>query len=240
MILDLGCGHGQFSNYLSKTKNVTVFGVDIDAGNIERCKRNAISTNQKFLIAEGKQLPFEDHFFDEIHAYEVLEHVDDLNSVMAELRRVLKKGGMLHISVPLGASERILLRHNPDYFNQVGHRRFFDKIDLMNLVEKYDFSAISYKTSNAAEHLFWKTIFKGGEKIIDQTGAIDHPKPMTSLMLKVTCCLSDDLFFRLHSHKSPLKKLSLIVGYPIGKILDQFLLNKKQCVVCQSSDGPRL
>jgi predicted SAM-dependent methyltransferase len=44
--------------------------------------------------------PFKNDEFDEIYASHVLEHVDNLEKVMKELHRIIKKGGFLHIRVP--------------------------------------------------------------------------------------------------------------------------------------------
>ena len=44
--------------------------------------------------------PFPDNSFDEILAYSILEHVDDLMKTMAELHRILKPGGRLDVIVP--------------------------------------------------------------------------------------------------------------------------------------------
>jgi len=46
--------------------------------------------------------PFKDGEFDYIEARDILEHLDDLVSVMEELHRILKKGGELFIRVPDG------------------------------------------------------------------------------------------------------------------------------------------
>ena len=42
-------------------------------------------------MVNGKTLPFTDNFFDIIHSMDVLEHVDDLPTVLKEATRVLKK-----------------------------------------------------------------------------------------------------------------------------------------------------
>ncbi len=44
--------------------------------------------------------PFKDEEFDLIQAHQVLEHINNLEEVMKELARILKKGGRLKIDVP--------------------------------------------------------------------------------------------------------------------------------------------
>lgn len=48
--------------------------------------------------------PFKNNSVDEIHMYFVLEHLIDHLSVVEELYRILKKGGILYIRVPHGSS----------------------------------------------------------------------------------------------------------------------------------------
>jgi len=57
-------------------------------------------------LSEGRPLPFEDDTFDEIHAYEVLEHVGRLGDYRAlfaqfeEFHRVMKPGGLFAATCP--------------------------------------------------------------------------------------------------------------------------------------------
>ena len=74
------------------------------------------------------QLPFADNTFDLVCALDIVEHVEDDESALAELSRVAKPGAKLLISVPLHAS-----RWQP-FDTIVGHRRryepqtFFDQL----------------------------------------------------------------------------------------------------------------
>ncbi len=44
--------------------------------------------------------PFRDNRFEEINAFNILEHLDDINKVMKEIYRILKPGGIIRIIVP--------------------------------------------------------------------------------------------------------------------------------------------
>jgi SAM-dependent methyltransferase len=54
---------------------------------------------------------------DRIASFHFLEHVDDLPRLLAELARVLKAGGELHVVTPHFS--------NPYYYSDYTHRRFF-------------------------------------------------------------------------------------------------------------------
>ena len=73
------------------------------------------------VIATGGQFPFENDSFDEIHAYNVLEHVGKQGdwrgyfTEFGEYHRVLKEGGKFFALVPVGE----------DAIADPGHTRFF-------------------------------------------------------------------------------------------------------------------
>jgi SAM-dependent methyltransferase len=49
---------------------------------------------------DGKTIPFDDRYFDSVYSSEVLQHISDIEPIIAEIERVLKKGGYLLITVP--------------------------------------------------------------------------------------------------------------------------------------------
>ena len=54
----------------------------------------------KFMIADAHKLPFESEYFDAVFAMEVLEHVHKPETVLSEVKRVLKKDGYAVFLVP--------------------------------------------------------------------------------------------------------------------------------------------
>jgi len=52
------------------------------------------------VLGIGERLPFADESFDAVLSFSVLEHVRDPFECAAEIRRVLKPGGLIHVSVP--------------------------------------------------------------------------------------------------------------------------------------------
>lgn len=91
-LLDFGAGTGDFL-LEAKQNNWKAFGIEPS----EKAKN--IGKEKGICYAESL-LDFEDHFFDVITLWHVLEHVHDLNGTIAELRRVLKPNGTLIIAVP--------------------------------------------------------------------------------------------------------------------------------------------
>lgn len=83
---------------------------------------------------EKEPLPFEDNSIDEIAAYEVLDHVENLIFVMNEMWRVLKPEGLLKGKLPREGGrgaladpthKRIIITDTFDYFTGVNRHKSF-------------------------------------------------------------------------------------------------------------------
>ena len=101
-ILDVGCGPGEMIVELIK-RGCNVCGVDIANGMIEVAKENVLSkyphTEVNFQCGNIESLNFEDSVFDGIICTGVLEYLIRDERALTELNRVLKKDGILIISV---------------------------------------------------------------------------------------------------------------------------------------------
>jgi len=103
-ILDVGCNIGIIIKFLDKTNFLC--GIDID---LEFCKK-AKDFNKNAYIVNGtmKALPFKSNFFDIVimsnvfPGYEFYEsNVDEaVNKTLTEIKRVLKRNGMLLLTTP--------------------------------------------------------------------------------------------------------------------------------------------
>lgn len=92
--LDAGCGTGLMLRHLPKGS----VGVDINPRNIEKAKKHAPLA--KVILADIEKLPFGRHEFSTIICTEVIEHQPDPKPTLSELKRVLKKDGVIIGSVP--------------------------------------------------------------------------------------------------------------------------------------------
>jgi SAM-dependent methyltransferase len=72
-------------------------GVDISADALLFCRQRGLY-NVKLGAAES--LPYEDHEFDLVTAFDVVEHMDDDVAGLREMRRVLRPGGRVLLFVP--------------------------------------------------------------------------------------------------------------------------------------------
>ena len=98
-ILDCGCGKGTIATGLAQTVPAgRVVAVDLEADSLADARRHAGSiglANLACTAADGRQLPFPEAAFDAVLCHSMLETLDDPAIVVAELRRVTKRGGVV-------------------------------------------------------------------------------------------------------------------------------------------------
>ena len=98
-VLDFGCGPGTISVGLARAiEPGELHGVDMEESQINVARAAAQAgghTNATFHVGDVTALPFEDGFFDAAHCHAVLMHVPDTSKTLAEIKRVLKPGGII-------------------------------------------------------------------------------------------------------------------------------------------------
>ncbi|HEV2033372.1 MAG TPA: methyltransferase domain-containing protein [Candidatus Dormibacteraeota bacterium] len=94
-ILDVGCGTGTMLIYLARFGNAQ--GVDIDEEAIEYCHARGLTQVSQ---SAADSLPFSNDTFELVTVLDVIEHIDDDVGVLREVRRVLRPGGRLLVTVP--------------------------------------------------------------------------------------------------------------------------------------------
>lgn len=95
-VLDLGCGTGLMVDILMRQGHHVV-GLDLRPEGLSAIHK---ALPQSWLLqAEATRLPLKENTFDAVMLLDVLEHVDD-RLLLAEVRRVLRPGGVAVITVP--------------------------------------------------------------------------------------------------------------------------------------------
>lgn len=100
-LLDVGCNVGAWlSDVRNRRPNARLAGVELNAPALRVASRNRPEAVLSRAVAE--RLPFSDGTFDCVTCLEVLEHLPETNwtSAIQEMRRVLKPGGVLIVTVP--------------------------------------------------------------------------------------------------------------------------------------------
>jgi SAM-dependent methyltransferase len=134
-VLDLGCGEGRHA-FEAYRRGADVVAVDWGQPEVETTKRwlGAIAeageapAGARYEVVRGDllHLPVPDASVDRVIASEVLEHIPDDVTAMAEIFRVLKPGGRVAVTVPRYGPERICWALSDEYHaNEGGHIRIY-------------------------------------------------------------------------------------------------------------------
>jgi ubiquinone/menaquinone biosynthesis C-methylase UbiE len=175
-LLDAGCGTGVYSFYFTK-KIKKIEAIDISKEKIGFLKKENIFKNIQFSVADLCKLPFKNNSFDQIICSDVLEHIKDDKKALLELRRVLKIGGILLLTIPFNSKK------NKITYKKFNHERagydldFFKRIARNNnlLIEKAEF--YSYDLTNKISNFTYKYL---NNKII--LGIIFYPCYILSMI----------------------------------------------------------
>lgn len=94
-VLDLGCGGGFMAEALAR-EGAHVAGIDPSAPAIAAAQEHARQEDLKitYQVGTGEQIPLQSAAVDYVVCVDVLEHVESLDAVLDEVRRVLKPGGV--------------------------------------------------------------------------------------------------------------------------------------------------
>ena len=93
--LDVGCGGGLLAEELARM-GCEVTGIDPSEKSlaVARDHARAVGLSIEYRQGTGERLPFADGAFEIVYCCDVLEHVEDLEKVIAEISRVLKPGAV--------------------------------------------------------------------------------------------------------------------------------------------------
>ncbi|WND39792.1 class I SAM-dependent methyltransferase [Streptomyces sp. BB1-1-1] len=114
-VLDAGCGSGPLTAAL-RDRGAVVTGIDASAGMLALARRRLGDDVALHLADLSDRLPFDDGAFDDVVASLVLHYLGDWEPTLAELRRVLRPGGRLIVSVDHPVTAYTIRDPRPDYF----------------------------------------------------------------------------------------------------------------------------
>ena len=98
-VLDVASGEGYGSAILAGVA-LSVIGVDIDEGTLAHSREAYPLENLRFLHGSAIDLPLEEASVDAVVSFETLEHIREHDDFVAEVKRVLRPGGLFIVSTP--------------------------------------------------------------------------------------------------------------------------------------------
>jgi len=156
-VLDIGCGDGRY--LLGKRKyGCNCFGVDIgeDALNALKISDPEIIT----FCGDLWETEFPTGYFDVINMTSVLEHVVDINKLLAEIHRILSANGVLKIQVPnSGSMTRKIFGKYWMGLDAPRHVYTFSSNNLRILFDKMNFEVHDFRTVENSYDLICSVIY---------------------------------------------------------------------------------
>jgi ubiquinone/menaquinone biosynthesis C-methylase UbiE len=142
-VLDWGCGYGQVTALL-RDQGVDVVAFDYRA----ELSEPAVAPLERYpeidahLSPDPVALPFEDAGFDTVLSCGVLEHVEQPDASLEEVRRVLKPGGTFYVTnLPnrWSYTEKVARLLGQYYHGQLPDDRVYTKRSIETLLKRHGF-----------------------------------------------------------------------------------------------------
>lgn len=158
--LELGCASGYFLAAI-KDKVRSVTGYETHLLLKQYCQE--IGINMVECIGECKS-----NQFDRVFMFFLLEHLGDPVNYLAEVKRILKKGGKIFIEIP-NVEDALLSLYNIPAFNNYyytpAHQFYYSRKTLSELLLKSgfnDFEIIPVQRYDLSNHMHWMMNGKPG------------------------------------------------------------------------------
>ncbi len=165
-VLDLGCGFGRHA-FEAVRRGARVVALDAGMGEVVQVRAvlaamvdagevSVEGVSAGVVPGDALRLPFDDGAFDRIVASEVLEHIADDATAMAELARVLRPGGTMAVTVPRCGPE-VLNWLLSDAYHDVpgGHIRIYRRSELRRRLEAAGLRATGGHHTHGLHSPYW-------------------------------------------------------------------------------------
>jgi 2-polyprenyl-3-methyl-5-hydroxy-6-metoxy-1,4-benzoquinol methylase len=138
-ILDVGCGEGVLTSEWAARLEGRIVGIDLPDPKLEAEWEKRQRPNLEYRAEEATSLSFGDDEFDMATAIEVLEHVPDPETTVAEMARVARR--WLLVSVPREPIWRMTNMARGAYLkslgNTPGHVNHWSKVGFVSLLSRH-------------------------------------------------------------------------------------------------------
>lgn len=121
-VLDIACGEGYGTHLLSAVARFAA-GVDISSQAVGHAAQIYRGANLEFRCGSCANIPYPDQSFDLIVSFETIEHHDQHQEMMREIKRVLRQGGCLLISSP----DKLYYSERPGHANAFHIKELYEK-----------------------------------------------------------------------------------------------------------------
>ena len=173
LVLDLGCGFGRHA-YEALRRGASVVACDLgvdelrqvravagvmhDAGQVGPTDAGVGTVVLETANGDARRLPFADGAFDRVIASEVMEHIDDDDTAMAELTRVLRPGGTIAVTVPSLFPEKVCWSLSENYHAPKvagGHVRIYRRQQVIAMLRAAGMVPTGHHRVHALHSPYW-------------------------------------------------------------------------------------
>jgi len=182
LLLDIGCGTGRHA-FEALRRGARVVALDLSAEDLRQARdwlgamalAGEAGPAGAAIAVRGNALalPFADATFDRVIVAEVLEHVPEDAAAIAEVRRVLKPGGTVAVTVPRWYPERVCWALSEEYHSNPGaHVRIYRGSELRRKLREQGLRLVGGHHAHALHAPYWWVKCAVGPR--DET----HPLPL--------------------------------------------------------------
>ncbi|MBO0853669.1 MAG: class I SAM-dependent methyltransferase [Nocardia sp.] len=152
-LLDIGCGPGNFTLYLSRRlgSGAHAIGLDFSVPMLEQARADNVGPGVSYVRADARRLPFPDGGFDAVCCFGSLYLIEDPMVAAGEMIRVLAPGGRISISTSYrrpGWFGRMITA----YFSRLG-LRFFDAEEFPKLFADAGLVEVEHQVHGLLQYL---------------------------------------------------------------------------------------
>ncbi|OQX05474.1 MAG: hypothetical protein BWK80_52115 [Desulfobacteraceae bacterium IS3] len=125
-VYDMGCASGRvIRHFLCQEKELDLWASDVNSNHAEWISKYIGTTIKAFQNHFLPHLPMEDNYFDIAYAFSVFTHIDSFDFAwLAELRRILKPGGIAYLTIHSDHTWSIMKAGLPIYDALMTHPDF--------------------------------------------------------------------------------------------------------------------
>ena len=144
-LLDIGCGKGQFINFLQE-RGWKVYGTEFSSLSAQAAKKK-IGNESIFISNSLNEFKEINYKFDIVTFWHVLEHLENPKKLIQIIDEKLNNKGFVVIEVPnFDSLQRIIDKKNWIHFECPRHVSHFTKKSLLNLFDDKKFKLIKIST----------------------------------------------------------------------------------------------
>ena len=146
-ILDLGCGNGNILIRLEKMTSAKLYGLDLSEKMVEIAAKR-LNANTQICIGDAEFLPYEDNSMDVVVCNASFHHYPNPVKVLQEIKRVLKRKGVLILGDPTAPALYLKLTNPCLHYLNSGDFEIYSKKKIIKMLNENGFETLNWHKVN--------------------------------------------------------------------------------------------